>query len=93
MVIGYAPDAARFSSSFDIKRAGRDEGCCEGWEAGTCRPYSSGPATTSWATYLPSKASFINPDTYRIAPRSTDLSVQADPLTKNRYPYGDPVNL
>ena len=45
--------------------------------------------------YSPSKASFINPDTYRIAPPSTDLAVQADPLTQNRYAYvnGDPINL
>jgi RHS repeat-associated protein len=46
-------------------------------------------------TYSPSKASFINPDTYRIAPPQQDLSVTADPLTQNRYSYvnGDPVNL
>jgi RHS repeat-associated protein len=46
-------------------------------------------------TYQPSKASFLNPDTYRTAPPEKDLSVQADPLTQNRYSYvnGDPVNL
>jgi RHS repeat-associated protein/uncharacterized repeat protein (TIGR01451 family) len=46
-------------------------------------------------TYQPSKASFLNPDTYRTAPSDKDLSVQADPLTQNRYSYvnGDPVNL
>jgi RHS repeat-associated protein len=46
-------------------------------------------------TYSPAKASFLNPDTYRIAPPEKDLSVQADPLTQNRYSYvnGDPVNL
>jgi RHS repeat-associated protein len=46
-------------------------------------------------TYSPSKASFINPDTYRSAPPQQDLGVTADPLTENRYAYvnGDPVNL
>jgi RHS repeat-associated protein len=46
-------------------------------------------------TYQPGKASFLNPDTYRTAPPSKDLSVQTDPLTENRYSYvnGDPVNL
>ncbi|HEY4028371.1 MAG TPA: RHS repeat-associated core domain-containing protein, partial [Candidatus Dormibacteraeota bacterium] len=46
-------------------------------------------------TYAPAKASFINPDTYRIAPPQKDVSAGADPLTQNRYSYvnGDPVNL
>jgi RHS repeat-associated protein len=46
-------------------------------------------------TYQPGKASFLNPDTYRTAQPQTDISVQADPLTQNRYAYvnGDPVNL
>jgi RHS repeat-associated protein len=46
-------------------------------------------------TYAPAKASFINPDTYRIAPPQKDVSVGADPLTQNRYSYvnGDPINL
>jgi RHS repeat-associated protein len=45
--------------------------------------------------YSPAKASFVSPDTYRIAPPQADLSVDADPLSQNRYSYvnGDPVNL
>jgi RHS repeat-associated protein len=46
-------------------------------------------------TYQPGKGSFLNPDTYRTAQPRTDISVQADPLTQNRYAYvnGDPINL
>jgi RHS repeat-associated protein len=57
------------------------------------------PITASYQlgdrTYTPGKASFLNPDTYRTAPPEQALSVQADPLTENRYAYvnGDPVNL
>jgi RHS repeat-associated protein len=46
-------------------------------------------------TYSPDKASFLNPDSFRLAPPEQELSVQVDPLTQNRYTYvnGDPINL
>jgi RHS repeat-associated protein len=46
-------------------------------------------------TYAPSKASFLEPDTYRSGTAAMALSVATDPLTRNRYSYvnGDPVNL
>jgi RHS repeat-associated protein len=45
-------------------------------------------------TYAPSKASFLEPDTYRSGTAAMALSVGTDPLTRNRYSYvnGDPVN-
>jgi RHS repeat-associated protein len=46
-------------------------------------------------TYDPTKASFLTPDTYRVADSGSDLSLGTDSLTQNRYSYvnGDPVNL
>ncbi|MDQ1698161.1 MAG: hypothetical protein QOG34_24, partial [Frankiaceae bacterium] len=46
-------------------------------------------------TYDPGKAGFLNPDGYRTAPSSADLSVGTDPLTRDTYNYvnGDPINL
>jgi len=46
-------------------------------------------------TYQPDKDAFTTPDTYRNAPSTANLGVQADPLTANTYGYvnGDPVNL
>jgi RHS repeat-associated protein len=46
-------------------------------------------------TYDPTKASFLQPDSYRTAQPSANLALSVDPLTQDRYSYvnGDPVNL
>ncbi len=46
-------------------------------------------------TYDPAKTGFLNPDSYRNAPSSGDLSIGTDPLTRDSYNYvnGDPINL
>jgi RHS repeat-associated protein len=59
------------------------------------RDASTGTYQLGSRTYDPAKAGFLNPDGYRTAPSSADLSVGTDPLTRDTYNYvnGDPINL